>query len=250
MVDTRVLIVCCILTAFLSACVSKGKYLELESDLVQTRQQAAEGQKKLQTLQSRYEHLETNYRDLEGKNLQLADRVENVTLELKKERSVVEEKNQMIEHLQDTRRRIEAGLKDQIAAQTIKLEEIEGKLKVTFVDKILFNSGSVQINPRGQELLLEFAQSFQDNGAQNIVVEGHTDDVKVGTALKSRFPSNWELSTARAAAVVRFLHERAGLEAERLSATGYGYFRPVASNDSEEGRSQNRRIEILLVPLR
>lgn len=250
MANLKVLSLFCVFVFLLSACVSKGKYLELESDLVQTRQQAAEGEKKLQALQSKYEHLETNYSDLEGKNLQLANRVENVTLELHKERNVVEEKNEMIEHLEDTRKKIEAGLKEQIAAQTIKLEEIEGKLKITFVDKILFDSGSVKINPRGQELLLEFAQSFRDNGAQNIVVEGHTDDVKVGEALKHRFPSNWELSTARAAAVVRFLHEQAGLEAERLSAAGYGYFRPVASNDSEEGRSQNRRIEILLVPLR
>jgi chemotaxis protein MotB len=82
------------------------------------------------------------------------------------------------------------------------------------------------------------------------VVEGHTDNVSVGSALKNRFPSNWELATARAAAVVRFLHEAAGLEPERLSATGYSYFKPIASNDTEEGRSQNRRIEVILVPIR
>jgi flagellar motor protein MotB len=84
--------------------------------------------------------------------------------------------------LEETRRKIEIGLKEQIASQVIKLEEMEGKLKVTFVDKILFNSGSVQINPRGQELLLEFADSFRENGSQNIVVEGHTDDISVGAA--------------------------------------------------------------------
>jgi chemotaxis protein MotB len=246
----KVLGLFCVFLFLLSACVSKGKYLELESDLVETRKRADMGDKNLHSLQEKYEALETNYRDLEGKNFQLADKVDNVSRELKKEKTVAQEKDKKIMELENTRKKIEAGLKEQIASQVIKLEEMEGKLKVTFVDKILFNSGSVQINPRGQELLLEFAESFRENGSQNIVVEGHTDNVNVGAALKKRFPSNWELSTARAAAVARFFQEKAGLEPERLSATGYSYFRPVALNDSEEGRSQNRRIEILLVPSR
>ena len=234
----------------LSACVSKGKYLELESDLVATRQRAELGDQNLQSLQKEYETLEANYRDMEGKNFQLTNTIDNVSQELKKEKSVIKEKEKRIEELEETRKKIEAGLKEQIASQVIKLEEMEGKLKVTFVDKILFNSGSVQINPRGQELLLEFAESFRENGSQNIVIEGHTDDISLGAALKRRFPSNWELSTARAAAVARFFQEKAGLEPTRLAATGYSYFHPVALNDSEEGRSQNRRIEIILVPIR
>ncbi|UCH21448.1 MAG: OmpA family protein [Deltaproteobacteria bacterium] len=250
MAKLRVLIVFGLFAVLLSACVSKGKYLELESDLVETRQQAEDSDKDLQSLQAKYNSLEANYRDLENKNLQLANRVDNLTGELKKERKVLQEKDQALKELEDTRRKIETGLKEQLAAQVIKLEEVEGKLKVTFVDKILFNSGSVIINPRGQDVLLEFADSFRGNNGQNIVVEGHTDNVSVGSALKNRFPSNWELATARAAAVVRFLHEAAGLEPERLSATGYSYFKPIASNDTEEGRSQNRRIEVILVPIR
>jgi len=68
--------------------------------------------------------------------------------------------------------------------------------------------------------------------------------------LRDRFPTNWELSTARATAVVRFLQDDGGLNPERLTASGYSYYRPVASNDTEEGRSQNRRIEIILTPPR
>ena len=250
MAKWKVLSLLCVFLFLLSACVSKGKYLELESDLVETRKRADTGDKNLQALQQKYEALESNYRDLEGKNFQLANKVDTVSQELQKEKSIIEEKDKKITELEDTRKKIEVGLKEQIASQVIKLEEMEGKLKVTFVDKILFNSGSVQINPRGQELLLEFAGSFRENGAQNIVIEGHTDDVSVGAALKRRFPSNWELSTARAAAVARFFQEKAGLEPERLAAAGYSFYRPVAMNDSEEGRSQNRRIEILLVPIR
>ena len=80
-------------------------------------------------------------------------------------------------------------------------------------------------------------------------MEGHTDNVPLGAALQARYPSNWELSTARATAVVRFLSEEAGLTPEMLAASGYGSYRPVAPNDTEEGRSQNRRIEIILVPV-
>jgi flagellar motor protein MotB len=130
------------------------------------------GDKNLHSLQEKYEALEANYRDLEGKNFQLANKIDNVSQELKKERTTIQKKDKKIEELEDTRRKIEEGLKEQIASQVIKLEEMEGKLKVTFVDKILFNSGSVQVNPRGQELLLEFAESFRENGSQNIVVEG------------------------------------------------------------------------------
>ncbi|NIS17182.1 MAG: OmpA family protein, partial [candidate division Zixibacteria bacterium] len=132
----------------------------------------------------------------------------------------------------------------------IKLEEIEGKLKVTFVDKILFDSGSVMIKPKGQEVLLKLADSFRDSKDQNIAVEGHTDDVQIGSALLDRFPTNWELSTARSTAVVRFLQEKGNIAPERLTASGFSYYRPVATNETPEGRKQNRRIEIILVPVR
>ena len=115
-------------------------------------------------------------------------------------------------------------------------------------DKILFNTGSVVINDRGKELLAKIADSLRDNLNQKILVEGHTDNVGIGTELRQRFPTSWELSTARATAVARFLQEVTGLEPERLSACGYSFYRPLAPNDTEEGRRQNRRIEIILGP--
>jgi chemotaxis protein MotB len=90
------------------------------------------------------------------------------------------------------------------------------------------------------------AGSLKANKDQDILVEGHTDNIPLSAALKKRFPSNWELSTARAAAVVRIFQEQAGIAPERLSATGYSFYRPVAPNSTEEGRHQNRRIEIIL----
>ena len=234
----------------LFACVSKSKYLELESDLVASNQQVDQQENSLKELEAKYQDLEAKHTALINENLQLASKSDNLSSELEKERTAIEEKDQALQELENTRKKIEAGLKNQLASQEIKLEELEGKLKVTFIDKILFNSGSAKINERGQQLLLEFAVSFKENKDQNILVEGHTDNVSVGAALKFRFPSNWELSTARSTAVVRFLQDEAGLEPERLSAAGYSYYRPLVSNDTEDGRSQNRRIEIILIPVR
>ncbi len=106
------------------------------------------------------------------------------------------------------------------------------------------------IKPKGQEVLLKLADSFRDSKGENIAVEGHTDDVQIGSALIDRFPTNWELSTARATAVVRFLQEKGNIAPERLTASGFGFYRPVATNETPEGRKQNRRIEIILVPER
>jgi chemotaxis protein MotB len=108
----------------------------------------------------------------------------------------------------------------------------------------------VEINPRGKELLMIMAGSLKDSEDQNIVVEGHTDNVPLSEALRKRFPSNWELSTARAATVARFFQEAGGIPAEKLSARGYSFYRPVASNETAEGRHQNRRIEIILSPVK
>ncbi len=232
MPKNRLFYILCFVCLLFVSCVSKGKYLELEKDLQNTQQSLEQEKMSLADLQDNYNNLEKASRDLD--------------LELEKEKAVVEEKTKIISDLEDTRKKIEESLKEQIANQQIKIEDIEGKLKLTFIDKILFNSGSTKINEKGKEILITFAESIKEDKDHNILVEGHTDNVGVGPILKSMFPSNWELSTARSSAVVRFLQEEGGIEPERLSAIGFSYYNPVASNDDEEGRSQNRRIEIIL----
>jgi len=231
-------ILCFVCLLFLS-CVSKGKYLELETDLQNTQQKLEQNQKELTDLQDKHS-------DLENEKQNLVQSSRDLNLKLQKEKAIVKEKAKVISTLEETKNKIEEGLKEQIANQQVKIEDIEGKLKLTFIDKILFNSGSTKINKKGKEILLSFTESIREDRDHNILAEGHTDNVSVGSALKSKFPSNWELSTARASAVVRYLQEDGGIEPERLSAIGYSYFKPVASNDDEEGRSQNRRIEIIL----
>jgi chemotaxis protein MotB len=250
------------------ACVSKDQYVELQNDYAAT-------QSDLEAEKAQHEDLKEKYRKALNTNQSLMNTIEDLKFELRQEKTAVLEKEQAvseldllkrqteeelreqlaakeaeIEELTRTRREIEESLKEQIERRDIKIEEIEGKLKVIFVDKILFGSGSVTVKAKGKEVLLKLADSFRDEKDQNIVVEGHTDDVQIGKSLQAKFPSNWELSTARASAVVRFLQDKAGIEPERLSASGFGSYQPVASNETEEGRRQNRRIEIILAPPR
>ena len=225
---------------FSFSCVSKNKYVELENRSNATQAQLDQDKRNLQAQITK----------LQSENNSLLNTIEGLKTELRQEKMAVQQKEGEISELEKTRREIESSLKDQIAQKDIKLEEIEGKLKVTFVDKILFDSGSVMVKPKGQEVLLKLADSFRENKDQNIAVEGHTDDVQIGSALVDRFPTNWELSTARATAVVRFMQEKGNIEPERLTASGFSFYQPVATNETPEGREQNRRIEIILVPVR
>jgi chemotaxis protein MotB len=109
-------------------------------------------------------------------------------------------------------------------------------------DKVLFSSGSAQLQPQSLALLDELAKLLNVDQLHPITVAGHTDNQPISTA---EFPSNWELSSARATNVVEFLI-RHGVEAQRLSATGYAYLHPVASNATPQGRALNRRVEIIL----
>ena len=270
------LIVLCIFVLLLGACIPMPLYKETQTELEQTRIQRDEAQKALEDLRAIHEQdatqlqwteLELSYSEaarsqlstdlkqlqiqnayLKNINQQQQRNIKALKQELEKRRSVIQLQGQVIQLLDDTKKTIETSLKDQIAAQEIEIVEMDDKLKVIFVDKILFDSGSVEITPGGKELLMVMAGSLRENKEQNIVVEGHTDDVPLGAALRKRFPSNWELSTARAAAVAHFFQQAGGIQPERLSARGYSYYRPVTSNETEAGRHQNRRIEIILGP--
>ena len=138
-------------------------------------------------------------------------------------------------------------MKSEIAEGQVTITELQGRLTVNMVDAILFDSGRADIKPEGRKVLQKVAEVIGQVEDKAIRVEGHTDNVKVGGALTRAFPSNWELSAARAINVARYL-QRLGVDPALLSAAAYGEHRPVSENDTAEGRTKNRRIEIVLVP--
>lgn len=141
-----------------------------------------------------------------------------------------------------------AGLKSEIAAGEIKITQLQGKLTVNLIDRILFDSGKAEVKDNGKAVLDKVGSILNTVKDKNIHIEGHTDNKPITGELLAKYPSNWELSTARATAVARYLQDRAKVDPARLVATGYGEFHPVASNDTPETRGLNRRIEIVLVP--
>jgi len=137
-------------------------------------------------------------------------------------------------------------LEEEIQRGEVKISELKGKLTVNVVDKILFDSGKAVLKPAGINVLQQIGDILKVAADKDIQVEGHTDNVPISGTLAQKFPSNWELSTARATTVLHFLQVKAAISGERLSAVGYGEYRPVASNGTAQGRALNRRIQIVL----
>jgi chemotaxis protein MotB len=128
------------------------------------------------------------------------------------------------------------------ADQVRTVIERRGLVVRVLTDKVLFDSGQADLKPAGLPLLTEVAKLLNLDPTHPIIVEGHTDNVPISSTL---YPSNWELSTARATTVVRYLISQ-GVSAARLGAAGYADLHPVASNATAAGRQLNRRVEIVL----
>jgi chemotaxis protein MotB len=164
---------------------------------------------------------------------------------LEQERAAKEEEIRRLTRMQEE---LSRSLQDEIAKGNITIQRVRDRLTINMVDRVLFDSGQAQIKPAGIKVLKQVADVLKTVTDKQIRIEGHTDNVPISVRLQERFKTNWELSTARATTVVRYLIDHGGVDRELLSAAGYADTRPVASNDSEEGRSSNRRIEIVLYP--
>jgi len=121
----------------------------------------------------------------------------------------------------------------------------DGNLYVSLAEKLLFKSGSDVVNPKGKEALKSLSKVLNETPNITVMIEGHTDNVPIQT---KQFIDNWDLSTARATSVVRILTTDFGVDPNRIIASGRGKYYPVKTNDTEEGKSGNRRTEVILSP--
>ena len=145
----------------------------------------------------------------------------------------------------DTLSTLNTQLSSELSSDQAQITQLQNQLKVTLVNEVLFTEGGWTLNAKGEAALAKIAPTLAALQGQQIVVEGYTDNVPIGPELKARFPSNLELSSARADAVVRFLVSKA-VPQNIISAQGFGESRPVASNDTPQGRAKNRRVEIVI----
>jgi len=166
--------------------------------------------------------------------------------ELKQERAAREAAAARVRQARTT---LEKSLAAEIGRKEIGLAEENGRLTINLSAKLLFDLGQADVNPAGQGVLKKVGAALKGLEDRRIRVEGYTDSLPITGPLKEKYPSNWELSAARAASVVRYLQTASGIPGERLAIAGYAQFQPVASNDTPEGRALNRRIQITLIPL-
>ncbi len=166
--------------------------------------------------------------------------------ELSKSKKKLEAAKAELEKKSGEYEQLASSLRGEIEAGRIELMELRGRTTLKMKDKILFASGSATLGQDGKNALRLVADALRGLNGKTIRVEGHTDNVPTGGA--GGFATNWELSAARALAVVHFL-QSAGVDPTRVAGTGFAEFQPIATNDTPEGRSLNRRIEIVLAPL-
>jgi chemotaxis protein MotB len=199
-------------------------------------------EKERDDLRNMREGLQVRVKNLDQEKAILANRLEEQIASSSKA------KEQEIDRLKATYDTLMADMKTEIEQGQVTITKLADRLSVSMVDRILFPSGEADITAAGLKVLLRVGNVLKKVEKKVIRVAGHTDNVPISGRLADRFPTNWELSTARASNVVRFLQENVAIDATRLEAVGLSEFHPVAGNATVQGRSQNRRIEIALLP--
>lgn len=203
----------------LSACVSSSKYDEAVTEMEQMRKSLGDTQDQLAVSQE----------ELTASQAEIAT-LSKIEAETKRRNEIYA---QFVNRLQSM---IDGG------QLTVSIDA--GRIVINLPNDVLFNSGSANLNTEGKQAMMQIGEVLSQFSDRRFQVEGHTDNVPIKSA---RYPSNWELSTARALAVLHLLTEM-GVKSENISAAGFGEFRPRADNETEEGRRLNRRSEIVMLP--
>lgn len=254
------------------ACVTTGTYEAKQAELDRARADAAERErrstaekdalaKELATRSAERDDLRKQLDDATALVGELTERLEKLGQNVEQ---LASERGQLAQGLADAKGRLEELRRQKAAAEaraatfrglveklramidagTIKVTIRNGRMLIALPNDVLFDSGKTEVKEAGQAALIAVAQALATIPDRRFLVAGHSDNVPIKT---SRFPSNWELSTARAIEVTKLL-VAAGVNPAVLGAAGYGEFNPLAENDTPENRAQNRRIEIVLEP--
>ena len=220
----------------------RGQITDLEQKFASGN---ASSQEEISKLKKQASELEANAARIAKEREQLRQEQSQLAAALDQERAAKEEE---IKRLTRTQEELSKSLQDEIAKGNITIQQVRDRLTINMVDRVLFDSGQAQVKPAGLNVLKQVSDILKTVTDKQIRIEGHTDNVPISSKLQGRFKTNWELSTARATIVVRYLIDQGSVDRQHLSAVGYADTQPLASNDSEEGRSSNRRIEIVLYP--
>jgi len=221
----------------ISSLQSQRAGLERELEELRSQRATLEGQRN--SLQQQKALLEKDKASLERDQAQL--RVQNAALENERMKLLDASKQSQAQYdslVQELNQEVQKG--------QLQVRRYKDMLTVDVAEQLFFDSGKATLKETGKEVLKKVADAIRSYEDKSIRVIGHTDNVPISGALQRVYATNWELSSARATTVVRFLQD-SGIAPERLIATGRAEYAPVAENDSPEGRQKNRRIEITLI---
>jgi chemotaxis protein MotB len=257
-----------LLVALTSACVKRSTYRVALADLATSQagqdslradlQRRSEVEDSLRAamadLEAEIEALEARRADLDDRLQLAADEVHRLEVVLSQRGTEYEELQERLEALAAVEREVTernriyedviGRFRSLIDGGQLAVSIVRGRMVIQLPQDVLFASGSATLSADGRSTLSQVASVLATLEDRSFQIEGHTDNVPIATAA---FPSNWELSSARALSVVRVLIQ-GGVPAERLSGAGYGEYQPVASNDDPQSRRRNRRIEIVMLP--
>ena len=225
---------------------SRNKVTSLEGEIVSLRSDTALLNTNIAELQNKFKTLDETYSALKSNT---SSEIQNLVNDLQKR----EERLKEVEDILRKRDEATNALKNKLQKALLGFQQNglsvdvrNGKVYVSLTDKLLFSSGSIIIDEKGEQALKELAKVLKTQPEINISVEGHTDNQRVVNL--GQIKDNWDLSVLRATSVVRFLTEIEKIESNRITATGKGEFQPIEDGFTAEVRSRNRRIEIVLSP--
>ena len=247
----------------------KADYDKLKADYDKLQANCAATEKSLKTLQASYNALEKDSNEALTANIN-KNRELLAQLEAKEKAMAAEQArlNKLKADLEASSKRL-SELEAYIAAKDATMKKLketllkslkafdgkgltvyekDGKVYVSMENKLLFQTGSWAVNSEGKTAVVEVGKVLAQNPELSVLIEGHTDDDKITGNLGGGIENNWDLSTKRATAIVNILSENKGINKQNLTAAGRGEFAPLMSNDTQEGKAKNRRIEIILTP--
>lgn len=246
----------------MSACVSKGKYKELDATRLACEQRESDLKKQLSESEAKSAELEKDVKEAKTELTETKALLDDTGMarakldkELKEKIARISEREKTIKDLNeliDKQKEVVNKLLNKIKSALVKYDSSQlsvevknGKVYVAMSDKLMFQSGSTKIDENGKEALKQLAEVLAKQTDIDILVEGHTDNVPIKSPV---FKDNWDLSVFRATEVVRILTDEFKLERTKLIPSGRGEFSPKADNSTDEGRAKNRRTEIILSP--
>ena len=217
-------------------CVSQGTYDKLEAD---KNQEITGLQKQREGLQGQVQGLQSQKTSLEQQQADLRRQID--VLEQQKAQLQTASRQTLTQYDSLVR-----NLTEEVKKGELQVRQYKDMLTVDVAEQLFFDSGRANLKDTGKAVLKKVGEALKGYEDKVIRIVGHTDNVPITKSLQKVFPSNWELSVARATTVVRYLQE-VGIPPERMVASGRAEYQPIAENDSAEGRKKNRRIEITLI---